>query len=55
MHFIGMLAFSLPIPLSYDIPMTLASLLVAILVAGFALSIASQKQSGLGAPRPARR
>jgi diguanylate cyclase (GGDEF)-like protein len=47
MHFIGMLALTLPIPLSYDIPKTLASLAVAILVAGFALSIASQKQSSL--------
>ncbi|GFE84477.1 putative signaling protein [Steroidobacter agaridevorans] len=48
MHFIGMLAFTLPIPLSYDIPKTLASLVVAILVSGFALSIASQKRSSLG-------
>lgn len=47
MHFIGMLAFTLPIPLSYDVPKTLASLAVAILVAGFALHIASQKQSSL--------
>jgi diguanylate cyclase (GGDEF)-like protein len=39
MHFIGMLAFSLPIPLAYDIPTTLASLAVAILTAGFALAI----------------
>jgi diguanylate cyclase (GGDEF)-like protein len=48
MHFIGMLAFTLPIPLSYDVPKTLASLAVAILVAGFALSIASRKHSSLG-------
>ncbi len=47
MHFIGMLAFTLPIPLSYDIGKTLISLLVAMLVAGFALSIASQKKSTL--------
>jgi diguanylate cyclase len=47
MHFIGMLAFTLPIPLSYDIGKTLISLIVAMLVSGFALSIASQKQSGL--------
>nr|WP_217705364.1 bifunctional diguanylate cyclase/phosphodiesterase [Peristeroidobacter soli] len=47
MHFIGMLAFTLPIPLSYDIGKTLISLIVAMLVAGFALSIASQKQSTL--------
>ena len=37
MHFIGMLAFQLPIPMSYNIPLTLLSLLIAVLVAGFAL------------------
>jgi diguanylate cyclase (GGDEF)-like protein/PAS domain S-box-containing protein len=37
MHFIGMLAFQLPIPMSYDIPVTLASLLIAAIVSGFAL------------------
>jgi diguanylate cyclase (GGDEF)-like protein len=41
MHFIGMLAFSLPIPLAYDVPTTLVSLLVAILTSGFALTITS--------------
>ncbi|MBM0108773.1 EAL domain-containing protein [Steroidobacter sp. S1-65] len=48
MHFIGMLAFSLPIPLAYDVPMTLASLAVAILVSGFALNIASRDVGGWG-------
>ncbi|MBL8265596.1 MAG: EAL domain-containing protein [Steroidobacter sp.] len=47
MHFIGMLALSLPIALSYSIPKTLVSLLVAILVSGFALAIASQRHSSL--------
>ncbi|MBI2508738.1 MAG: diguanylate cyclase, partial [Betaproteobacteria bacterium] len=37
MHFVGMLAFRLPIPMSYDIPITLLSLLIAVLVSGFAL------------------
>jgi NO-binding membrane sensor protein with MHYT domain/two-component sensor histidine kinase len=37
MHFIGMLAFRLPIPLSYDIPITLLSLLIAVTASGFAL------------------
>jgi NO-binding membrane sensor protein with MHYT domain len=37
MHFIGMLAFRLPIPMSYDIATTLLSLLIAVLVSGFAL------------------
>jgi diguanylate cyclase (GGDEF)-like protein len=39
MHFIGMLAFSLPIPLAYNIPTTLGSLAVAIITSGFALWI----------------
>src|SRR5438270_5207617 len=34
MHFIGMLAFVLPIPMSYDIGLTTVSLLVAIFVTG---------------------
>jgi len=48
MHFVGMLAFSLPIALSYDIPTTVASLAIAIGLSGFALSIASREQIGLG-------
>ena len=41
MHFIGMLAFQLPIPMSYDIPITLISLLIAVVVSEFALSTIS--------------
>jgi diguanylate cyclase (GGDEF)-like protein len=41
MHFVGMLAFSLPISLAYDVPTTLASLSVAIVTSGFALAITS--------------
>jgi signal transduction histidine kinase/CheY-like chemotaxis protein len=37
MHFIGMLAFRLPIPVGYDIPLTLLSLLIPIAVSGMAL------------------
>lgn len=37
MHFIGMLAFQLPIPMAYNIPVTLLSLVIAIAVSGFAL------------------
>jgi diguanylate cyclase len=37
MHFIGMLAFSLPIPMAYDAGITLISMLIAIVVSGFAL------------------
>src|SRR5712675_71132 len=46
MHFIGMLAFSLPIPMGYDVPMTLASMLLAIVVSGFALYLVSRDNLG---------
>jgi diguanylate cyclase len=42
MHFIGMLAFSLPIALAYDISTTLASLLIGIIASGFALGITNR-------------
>jgi diguanylate cyclase (GGDEF)-like protein len=41
MHFIGMLAYSLPISTSYDLPITACSLLVALLAAALALHTAS--------------
>jgi diguanylate cyclase (GGDEF)-like protein len=41
MHFVGMLAFELPISLAYDVATTLASLAVAIVISGFALAITS--------------
>jgi diguanylate cyclase (GGDEF)-like protein len=44
MHFIGMLAFSLPIPLAYDIPTTIVSLGIAVLTSGFALGLTSGRQ-----------
>jgi NO-binding membrane sensor protein with MHYT domain len=37
MHFIGMLAFKLPVPMSYSVEITLFSMVIAILVSGFAL------------------
>jgi diguanylate cyclase (GGDEF)-like protein/PAS domain S-box-containing protein len=37
MHFIGMLAFHLPIPIAYDAPLTLASILPAFVASGIAL------------------
>ncbi|WP_205757502.1 putative bifunctional diguanylate cyclase/phosphodiesterase [Lysobacter enzymogenes] len=43
MHFIGMLAFSLPIPLDYDGPKTAGSLLIACIASGFALWLATQR------------
>ena len=42
MHFIGMLAFKLPIDLGYDVSLTLLSLLIGILSSGFALWLVSQ-------------
>ncbi|WP_369986541.1 putative bifunctional diguanylate cyclase/phosphodiesterase [Pseudomonas xanthosomatis] len=42
MHFIGMLAFSLPISLGYDTTLTALSLLIAVLSSGFALWLVSQ-------------
>lgn len=47
MHFIGMLAFSVPIPLRYNILTTLVSLVIAILTSGFALAIASRPNLGI--------
>jgi diguanylate cyclase (GGDEF)-like protein len=41
MHFVGMLAFSLPISLAYNVPTTLSSLALAIITSGFALGITS--------------
>ncbi|MEN3354461.1 MAG: diguanylate cyclase [Betaproteobacteria bacterium] len=42
MHFIGMLAFSLPIPMAYDVTITLVSMMIAIVVSGFALYTVSR-------------
>jgi diguanylate cyclase len=44
MHFLGMLAFRLPIAVGYDVPITLLSLLLPILVSGTALYRVSQPQ-----------
>jgi diguanylate cyclase len=49
MHFVGMLAFSVPIPLAYNVATTLASLAIAIVTSGFALGITSGRK--LTAPR----
>lgn len=48
MHFIGMLAFHVAVPLSYDLPITLISLLVAVATSGLALYIISE---GVQTPR----
>jgi NO-binding membrane sensor protein with MHYT domain len=45
MHFIGMLAFVMPIPMSYDIGSTTLSLLVAIFVTGGGFYIISRRSA----------
>ncbi|BAY90472.1 MULTISPECIES: MHYT domain-containing protein [unclassified Tolypothrix] len=42
MHFVGMLAFCLPIPVKYDLIRVLLSILAAILASGCALFFVSQ-------------
>jgi NO-binding membrane sensor protein with MHYT domain/two-component sensor histidine kinase len=49
MHFIGMLALRLPTPMSYDLWITLQSLLLAILASGIALFVATR--GALSRPR----
>jgi signal transduction histidine kinase/CheY-like chemotaxis protein len=46
MHFVGMLAFRLPIPLGYDLAITLISWVLPVLVSGVALWQLSQPQLG---------
>ncbi len=46
MHFVGMLALTLPIEIGYDVGVTLLSMVVAIVVSTFALQIASRTQVG---------
>ena len=43
MHFIGMLAFSVPITLRYNLPVNLVSLFIGMLTSLFALSISSRR------------
>lgn len=43
MHFVAMLAFVLPMPISYDIGLTIVSLVVAILVTGVGFYVISRK------------
>jgi len=47
MHFIGMLAWRLPIPVWYDISMTLLSLLSGMMTSAFALYLASRDTLGV--------
>jgi diguanylate cyclase (GGDEF)-like protein/PAS domain S-box-containing protein len=47
MHYIGMLAFRLPVPIQYDWPTVLVSLVAAILASAIALFVVSRKKMGL--------
>ena len=47
MHYVGMLAFRLPVPVQYDWPTVLVSLLAAIFASVIALFLVSRKDMGL--------
>jgi NO-binding membrane sensor protein with MHYT domain/signal transduction histidine kinase len=47
MHYVGMLAFQLPIPVRYDWPTVLLSLLAAILASAVALFVVSRRRMGV--------
>jgi diguanylate cyclase (GGDEF)-like protein len=47
MHFVGMLAFTLPISMSYDLETTIASLIIAVLASAFALYVVSRRSPDL--------
>jgi len=49
MHYVGMLAFTLPVPVEYDWPMVLLSLAAGNLSAALALLVVSRQK--MGAPR----
>src|SRR3984893_10174884 len=46
MHFKGMLAFQLPVPIKYHLPTILAALLVAIFASAVAMYVASREKMG---------
>ena len=47
MHYVGMLAFRLPVPVEYDWPTVALSLLAAVVSSGVALLIVSRPSMGL--------
>jgi NO-binding membrane sensor protein with MHYT domain len=48
MHYVGMLAFRLPVPVSYYWPIVLLSLFIGILCSLFALVLVSRKRMSRG-------
>ncbi len=55
MHFVAMLAFELPMPVSYDVGLTVLSLMLAILAAGGGFYVISRPGVSPLPPRPQRR
>jgi diguanylate cyclase (GGDEF)-like protein len=47
MHFVGMLAFKLPISMSYDLETTIASLVIAVIASAFALYVVGRRTPNL--------
>ena len=47
MHFVGMLAFKMPMRFAYDIPMTIVSFLVGVAASLFTIFVASRKTNSL--------
>ena len=47
MHFVGMLAFKMRLPFTYDVPITILSLFVGIFASAFAIWVASRKTTSL--------
>src|ERR1700685_2507138 len=52
MHYVGMLAFRLPMPLEYDWPTVLVSMVAAVLASAVALTIVSQSTLTQGRALP---
>jgi PAS domain S-box-containing protein len=48
MHFVGMLAFKLPVPVRYNLPTVLLSLFAAVLASAVALYVVSRERFGHG-------
>src|SRR6266576_2614116 len=46
MHYVGMLAFHLPVPVLYDVPTVIASLLAAVFASAVALFVVSRRTLG---------
>ena len=46
MHYVGMLAFQLPVPVLYDVPTVIASLLAAVFASALALFVVSREALG---------